>query len=77
MTLTFQEALNKNVSCNQTKRTLSGRDTNDICRQVLLLPMGRADDGAHSINEKIDKANYIDGIKLLASVSPYCQILIV
>ncbi|KAJ3021945.1 hypothetical protein HKX48_007418 [Thoreauomyces humboldtii] len=46
VTLTFQEALNKNV---------------------LLLPMGRADDGAHSINEKIDKSNYIEGIKLLAS----------
>ncbi|TPX59946.1 hypothetical protein PhCBS80983_g02120 [Powellomyces hirtus] len=46
VTLTFQEALNKNV---------------------LLLPMGRADDGAHSINEKIDKTNYIEGIKLLAS----------
>ncbi|TPX70427.1 hypothetical protein SpCBS45565_g01760 [Spizellomyces sp. 'palustris'] len=46
VTLTFQEALEKNV---------------------LLLPMGRADDGAHSINEKIDKSNYIEGIKLLAS----------
>ncbi|KNC98799.1 metallodipeptidase [Spizellomyces punctatus DAOM BR117] len=46
VTLTFQEALDKNV---------------------LLLPMGRADDGAHSINEKIDKTNYIEGIKLLAS----------
>lgn len=46
VTLTFQEALGKNV---------------------LLLPMGRADDGAHSINEKIDKSNYIEGIKLLSS----------
>ncbi|KAI9099303.1 hypothetical protein DFS34DRAFT_617096 [Phlyctochytrium arcticum] len=36
-------------------------------KSVLLLPMGRADDGAHSINEKIDKINYIGGIKLLAS----------
>jgi Cys-Gly metallodipeptidase DUG1 len=44
VTLTFQEALQKNV---------------------LLLPMGRADDGAHSVNEKIDRVNYIDGIKLL------------
>ncbi|KAJ3338543.1 hypothetical protein HDU93_009391 [Gonapodya sp. JEL0774] len=34
---------------------------------VLLLPMGAADDGAHSINEKIDKKNYIEGIKLLAT----------
>eukprot|EP00842_Homolaphlyctis_polyrhiza_P004510 jgi/Hompol1/505/HPOL_005335-RA len=34
---------------------------------VLLLPMGRADDGAHSINEKLDRSNYINGIKLLAT----------
>lgn len=46
VTLTFQEALNKNV---------------------LLLPMGRGDDMAHSTNEKIDKSNYIQGIKLMAS----------
>ncbi|KAJ2801984.1 hypothetical protein H4R20_003454 [Coemansia guatemalensis] len=32
---------------------------------VLLLPMGAADDGAHSINEKLDKRNFIQGIKLL------------
>ncbi|KAJ3174925.1 hypothetical protein HDU87_006591 [Geranomyces variabilis] len=34
---------------------------------VLLLPMGRSDDGAHSTGEKIDKENYIGGIKLLAA----------
>lgn len=33
-------------------------------RNVLLLPMGACDDGAHSINEKLDKRNYIQGIKL-------------
>lgn len=32
---------------------------------VLLLPLGVADDGAHSTNEKIDKRNYIEGSKLL------------
>ncbi|OLY85132.1 Cys-Gly metallodipeptidase dug1 [Smittium mucronatum] len=31
---------------------------------VLLLPMGAANDGAHSTNEKVDKFNYIQGIKL-------------
>ncbi|OMJ09453.1 Cys-Gly metallodipeptidase dug1 [Smittium culicis] len=31
---------------------------------VLLLPMGAANDGAHSTNEKVDKYNYINGIKL-------------
>ncbi|KAJ2114060.1 Metallopeptidase M20, partial [Coemansia sp. RSA 921] len=34
---------------------------------VLLLPMGAADDGAHSRKEKIDKRNYIQGIKLLGA----------
>ncbi|KAF7358639.1 CNDP dipeptidase [Mycena sanguinolenta] len=34
---------------------------------VLLLPMGRGDDGAHSTNEKLDKSNYIEGTKLLGS----------
>ncbi|KAJ3050544.1 hypothetical protein HK097_008510 [Rhizophlyctis rosea] len=36
-------------------------------KSVLLLPMGKSDDGAHSINEKIDKRNYIEGINLLSS----------
>ncbi|GAA5875948.1 hypothetical protein JCM3774_005826 [Rhodotorula dairenensis] len=40
ITLTFAEALKKNV---------------------MLLPMGRGDDGAHSTNEKIDTSNYILG----------------
>ncbi|XP_022649269.1 cytosolic non-specific dipeptidase-like [Varroa jacobsoni] len=35
-------------------------------KNVLLLPMGQADDGAHSQNEKISKRNYIEGTKLLA-----------
>ncbi|KAG0240273.1 hypothetical protein B0O80DRAFT_499953 [Mortierella sp. GBAus27b] len=46
VTLTFQDALNKNV---------------------LLLPMGRSSDGAHSINEKLDRSNYIEGTKLLGA----------
>ena len=36
-------------------------------KNVLLLPMGRGDDGAHSQNEKLDVSNYINGIKLLGS----------
>ncbi|CAO1631404.1 unnamed protein product [Sympodiomycopsis kandeliae] len=36
-------------------------------RNLLLLPMGRADDGAHSTNEKIDIDNYIQGSKLLGA----------
>lgn len=36
-------------------------------KSVLLLPMGCADDGAHSINEKLNLSNYVNGIKLLAA----------
>ena len=36
-------------------------------KNVMLLPMGAADDGAHSQNEKIDKRNYIEGTKVLAA----------
>jgi Cys-Gly metallodipeptidase DUG1 len=34
---------------------------------VLLLPMGRGDDGAHSTNEKLDKSNFLQGSKLLGT----------
>ncbi|KAH9847041.1 CNDP dipeptidase [Lenzites betulinus] len=34
---------------------------------VLLLPMGRGDDGAHSTNEKLDYSNFIEGTKLLGT----------
>ncbi|KAF8869810.1 glutamate carboxypeptidase [Infundibulicybe gibba] len=34
---------------------------------VLLLPMGRGDDGAHSTNEKLDRSNFIQGSKLLGT----------
>ncbi|GAA5843892.1 hypothetical protein JCM3766R1_005955 [Sporobolomyces carnicolor] len=44
ITLTFAEALNKNV---------------------MLLPLGRGDDGAHSTNEKLDRSNFINGSILL------------
>jgi hypothetical protein len=33
-------------------------------KNVILLPMGAADDGAHSQNEKIDIRNYIEGVSL-------------
>ncbi|CAG2177989.1 unnamed protein product, partial [Oppiella nova] len=36
-------------------------------KNVLLLPMGAADDGAHSQNEKINKRNYIEGTKVFAA----------
>ena len=36
-------------------------------KSVLLLPIGAADDGAHSQNEKINRKNYIDGSKVFAA----------
>nr|CAI5834770.1 unnamed protein product [Callosobruchus analis] len=36
-------------------------------KNVMLLPVGAGDDGAHSQNEKIDVRNYIEGTKLLAA----------
>lgn len=36
-------------------------------KNVLLLPIGQSDDGAHSQNEKISKVNYIQGVKLLGA----------
>ena len=39
----------------------------ELQRNVVLLPLGACDDGAHSINEKMDRRNYIEGIKLLGS----------
>lgn len=36
-------------------------------KNVLLLPVGACDDGAHSQNEKIDIRNYIEGTKLLGA----------
>ncbi|CED82933.1 cndp dipeptidase [Phaffia rhodozyma] len=45
--------------------TLSFADALKI--NVLLLPMGRGDDGAHSINEKLDRSNYINGTKVLGA----------
>lgn len=36
-------------------------------KNVMLLPMGACDDGAHSQNEKIDVHNYIEGTKVMAA----------
>ncbi|XP_060534962.1 cytosolic non-specific dipeptidase-like [Cylas formicarius] len=36
-------------------------------RNVLLLPVGAGDDGAHSQNEKLDVRNYVGGTKLLGA----------
>lgn len=37
-------------------------------KNVMLLPMGQSDDGAHSQNEKISKRNYIKGVSLVNHV---------
>ncbi|XP_013414332.1 cytosolic non-specific dipeptidase [Lingula anatina] len=36
-------------------------------KNVMLLPVGSCDDGAHSQNEKINRSNYINGIKLMGA----------
>jgi Cys-Gly metallodipeptidase DUG1 len=41
--------------------------SDELGKNLLLLPMGRGDDGAHSTNEKIDVSNYIEGTKLLGT----------
>lgn len=43
----------------------------ELKSDVLLLPMGRGDDGAHSINEKLDVSNYINGCKTLGGYLHY------
>ncbi|KAG7195421.1 Cys-Gly metallodipeptidase [Scheffersomyces spartinae] len=43
----------------------------ELKTSVLLLPMGRGDDGAHSINEKLDVLNYINGCKTLGGYLHY------
>ncbi|KAJ7920592.1 hypothetical protein B0H13DRAFT_2230755 [Mycena leptocephala] len=45
--------------------TLTFAETLNV--NVVLLPMGRGDDGAHSTNEKLDKSNFIEGTKLLGT----------
>lgn len=39
----------------------------ELQKPVLLLPIGRGDDGAHSASEKLDTVNYIEGIKTMAA----------
>lgn len=45
--------------------TLSFQD--NLKTSVILIPMGRGDDGAHSTNEKINVSNYIEGTKTLGA----------
>ena len=43
----------------------------ELGKNVLLLPMGSSTDAAHSVNEKLDKKNYIQGTKLLGAYLHY------
>lgn len=49
--------------------TLSFQD--NLKTSVILLPVGRGDDGAHSTNEKINISNYIQGAKTLGAYLHY------
>lgn len=44
-------------------------------KSVLLLPIGAADDGAHSQNEKIDRTNYLNGSKVFAAYIHFLSVL--
>jgi len=41
--------------------------TESLGANILLLPMGRGDDAAHSTNEKMDRSNFLEGSKLLGT----------
>lgn len=43
----------------------------ELQTSAVLLPMGRGDDGAHSINEKLNVDNYIGGIKTMTAYLHY------
>ncbi|ONH70206.1 Cys-Gly metallodipeptidase DUG1 [Cyberlindnera fabianii] len=43
----------------------------ELKTSVLLLPIGRGDDGAHSTNEKLDVSNYIEGVKTQSAYLHY------
>lgn len=43
----------------------------ELKTSVLLLPIGRGDDGAHSTNEKLDISNYIEGVKTQSAYLHY------
>ncbi|KAI3633828.1 hypothetical protein MIR68_008160 [Amoeboaphelidium protococcarum] len=45
--------------------TLTFEET--LKKNVLLFPVGRCDDGAHSTNEKFDRGNYVFGMKALGT----------
>lgn len=34
-------------------------------KNVMLLPMGACDDGAHSQNEKLNRSNFIQGVNVV------------
>ena len=51
--------------------TLSLQDATG--KNVMLLPIGACDDGAHSQNEKLNRSNYIQGVRrpLLYSIQSW------
>ena len=58
--LFFSSASGGSIPITITLQQMTGKN-------VLLLPMGSSDDGAHSQNEKIDVRNYIEGTKLMGA----------
>lgn len=56
------------IVCNNTLCLCCSINFNNLKevtgKNVLLLPMGSGDDGAHSQNEKIELRNYIEGVSI-------------
>ncbi|RUP49024.1 hypothetical protein BC936DRAFT_143452 [Jimgerdemannia flammicorona] len=73
VTLTFQDALGKNVLLlpmgrgDDVSLGWTSRDWFPRSGKMLTDRIVRASPGAHSINEKLDRSNYIEGIKLLGA----------
>jgi len=65
----FQSHVNKNIRTKkcQFRSFLFSLVTfqEQTGTNVLLLPIGASDDGAHSQNEKFDISNYMNGMKLM------------
>jgi acetylornithine deacetylase/succinyl-diaminopimelate desuccinylase-like protein len=65
----FQSHVNKNIRTKKCKfrSFLFSLVTfqEQTGTNVLLLPIGASDDGAHSQNEKFDISNYMNGMKLM------------
>ena len=68
LTLTLTLTLILTLTLTLTGSILITQVFEEACDATcVLLPIGASDDGAHSQNEKIDRANYLNGVKTLGA----------